>query len=103
MVYGTIDRLVAELGVAPNAGGHHPAGRSGKPNDSWPSGQLRLEKATGMRGRIVGGALRCFARYGTTKTTIDDISRETGCSRATVYRAFPGGKDELMGTVVETE
>jgi AcrR family transcriptional regulator len=138
MAFGTIDRLVAELGIVPGSqpqvdgaaetqvaekhaaekhaagkpatprasGGSrssHPAGRPRNGDGTWPSGQLRLEKATGMRGRIVGGALRCFARYGTTKTTIDDISRETGCSRATVYRAFPGGKDELMGMVVETE
>ena len=30
------------------------------------------------------------------KTTIDDIVKESGVSRATIYRQFPGGRDELL-------
>lgn len=82
MVSVTLDRLVAE---------------------AEPSRPFQLEQASGLRGRIVTAALSCFARYGTNKTTIDDIAREAGCSRATVYRAFPGGKDELSAAVVESE
>src|SRR5215472_14853728 len=39
------------------------------------------------------------------KTTLDDVAREAGCSRATVYRVVPGGKDGLLDLVarVETE
>ncbi|HKY15661.1 MAG TPA: TetR/AcrR family transcriptional regulator, partial [Microthrixaceae bacterium] len=40
---------------------------------------------------------------GVTKTTLDDIAREAGCSRATVYRLFPGGKGSLIQTVGERE
>ena len=38
-----------------------------------------------------------------TKTTLDDVAREAGCSRATVYRTFPGGKEEVIAAVVDTE
>ena len=37
------------------------------------------------------------------KTTVDDIAREAGLSRATLYRTFPGGRDSVLGAVVETE
>ena len=49
------------------------------------------------------GALRCLARQGIAKTTVDDIARAAGLSRATAYRAFPGGKDDILAAVVETE
>lgn len=50
--------------------------------------------------RLIAAALRCVARCGVTKTTLDDIAREADRSRATVYRAFPGGKDALFEAVV---
>ena len=53
--------------------------------------------------RIVGGALRCVARWGLAKTTVEDVAREAGCSRATLYRAFPGGKDAVFAAVAEVE
>jgi AcrR family transcriptional regulator len=34
------------------------------------------------------------------KTTVEDVAREAGLSRATVYRAFPGGRDELIDATV---
>lgn len=46
--------------------------------------------------RILAATLRCMARWGMAKTTLDDIAREAGCSRATVYRIFPGGKDVVF-------
>ena len=55
------------------------------------------------RVRIIDGALVCLARHGTVKTTVDDVARESGVSRATVYRAFPGGRDEILEAVVDTE
>jgi AcrR family transcriptional regulator len=52
---------------------------------------------------IVDAALRCIARWGVAKTTLDDVAREARCSRATVYRAFPGGKEGLLEAVHRTE
>jgi AcrR family transcriptional regulator len=53
--------------------------------------------------RIADAALRCFARWGVTKTTLEDIAREARYSRATVYRLFPGGKDALVRSVACAE
>jgi AcrR family transcriptional regulator len=56
-----------------------------------------------QRVRIADAAIRCIARTGVAKTTLDDVAREAGCSRATVYRTFPGGKEEVVAASVETE
>lgn len=49
--------------------------------------------------RVLRAALVCFARWGIAKSTAEDIAREAGISRATVYRAFPGGKAAIMQAV----
>jgi len=64
---------------------------------------LSTPAAGPTRVRVVDGALACIARQGVAKTTLDDVARQAGCSRATVYRAFPGGKDAVMRAVVDTE
>ena len=61
------------------------------------------ERNDGIVGRVVDGALRCIARWGLAKTTLEDVAREAGCSRATLYRAFPGGKDAVFGAVADAE
>lgn len=53
--------------------------------------------------RVVDAALACFSRWGVAKTTLDDIAREAGVSRATVYRLFPGGKDVVIDAVAGRE
>src|SRR3954451_23692641 len=69
-----------------------PSGLAAPPADPIP-----------LEDRVIDAALRCFARWGVAKTTLDDVAREAGCSRATVYRFFPGGKDALVGTVACAE
>ncbi len=64
---------------------------------------LGADDRSSTRVRLVDGALRCLARQGIAKTTVDDIAREAGFSRATAYRAFPGGRDDILAAVVETE
>lgn len=53
-----------------------------------------------MRDRILAAAYACIARYGMAKTTVEDVAREAQLSRASVYRTFPGGRDELIRAVV---
>jgi len=52
------------------------------------------------RQRILEATYACVARWGLAKTTVEDAAREAGLSRATVYRYFPGGRDELIDAVV---
>jgi AcrR family transcriptional regulator len=65
--------------------------------------RLPAASSSTQRIRIIDGALACIARQGVAKTTLDDVAREAGCSRATVYRVFPGGKDGVLGAVADTE
>lgn len=37
----------------------------------------------------------CVERWGIDKVTADDIAKESGVSRATLYRMYPGGKDVI--------
>jgi len=64
---------------------------------------LGADDRTSTRVRLVDGALQCLARQGIAKTTVDDIARAAGLSRATAYRTFPRGKDGILAAVVETE
>jgi AcrR family transcriptional regulator len=51
---------------------------------------------------VLDATLACIARVGLTKTTLDDVAREAGCARATVYRYFPG-KQPLLAALVARE
>jgi AcrR family transcriptional regulator len=56
-----------------------------------------------VRTRILSATYACIARYGLAKTTMEDAAREAGLSRATVYRHFPGGREELVREVIAWE
>lgn len=55
------------------------------------------------RERLLEAAYACVARYGLAKTTMEDVARQARLSRATVYRYFPRGKDQLVHEVVSWE
>ncbi|MEO7429929.1 MAG: TetR/AcrR family transcriptional regulator [Acidimicrobiales bacterium] len=55
------------------------------------------------RDRILEATLACVGRIGMARTTMEDIAREADLSRATLYRAFPGGRDEVLSAVVTWE
>ncbi len=67
------------------------------------SSRSDLGNSSRHRIRIIDATLTCLARHGTAKTTVDDIAQAAGVSRATVYRVFPGGRDEMLAAVVDTE
>lgn len=45
-------------------------------------------------------AYACVAREGIAQVTVEAVAREAGVARATVYRTFPGGRDELVAEAV---
>jgi len=49
-----------------------------------------------LRDRLLAATYRCVVRFGLGKTTIEDVVKESGLSRATIYRQFPGGRDDLL-------
>lgn len=51
---------------------------------------------TGSAERMLDAALSLVARWGVTKTSLADVAKAAGSSRATLYRAFPGGKQQLF-------
>jgi AcrR family transcriptional regulator len=55
------------------------------------------------RERILDAAYACVSRYGIAKTTVEDAAREARVARATVYRNFPGGKDQLIRETISRE
>jgi AcrR family transcriptional regulator len=55
-----------------------------------------------IEDRAVQAMLACVARHGLAKTTFDDVAREAGCARATLYRYF-GGKRQLVRLTVTRE
>ena len=59
--------------------------------------------APSVRERVVAAALRCLAAQGLRRTTVDDVAVESGISRATLYRAFPGGRDTIVAAVLDAE
>ena len=70
---------------------------------SAPDGSLAAAVLTPAELRVAEALLRCVARWGLSKTTMEDIAREAGVSRATVYRLYPGGKSSIMYSAVRSE
>jgi AcrR family transcriptional regulator len=55
------------------------------------------------RDHILATALKLVGEQGMARTSMADIASGSGVSRATVYRYFPGGKDEVMESMVAWE
>jgi len=54
------------------------------------------------RSRIMEAAVALFAKYGFKKTTVDDIAKESGIGKGTVYLYFTG-KDEIAIDVMREQ
>jgi AcrR family transcriptional regulator len=57
----------------------------------------------GVRQRLLTSTYTCVSRYGLAKTTVEDVVKDSGVSRATIYRHFPGGREELLRETVGWE
>src|SRR5258706_3056976 len=63
---------------------------------------IEMNASPTQQDRVLDGALACVARVGLGKTTLDDVAREAGCARATVYRCF-ANKQQLLVALVARE
>ncbi len=59
--------------------------------------------ATEARERLLEASLTCVGRSGLAKATVVDVAREAGLGRATLYRYFPGGRDQLLAETITWE
>jgi len=58
--------------------------------------QLTQADGRSVEDRVLDATERCCEKWGIAKVTVEDIAAESGVSRATIYRMFPGGKDVLF-------
>lgn len=59
--------------------------------------------AVDTRERVLNAAVECVGRGGFAKTSLDAVAAEAGVGRATIYRYFPGGRDELFDELIAWE
>jgi AcrR family transcriptional regulator len=52
---------------------------------------------------VLEAAYGCVAAEGVSNVTVASVAEAAGVSRATIYRWFPGGRDELLAAVVAFE
>lgn len=55
------------------------------------------------RERVLAAVVRCAGRVGLARITVEEVAREAGVGRASVYRWFPGGRDQLVDEGVTWE
>ncbi len=53
--------------------------------------------------RLAQAAVRCLDDVAMNDLGLEAVAREAGLSRATLYRVFPDGRDELLRTALATE
>jgi AcrR family transcriptional regulator len=59
--------------------------------------------ATDPRDKVLGAVVACAGRAGLSHITVDEVAREAGVGRASVYRWFPGGREQLVDEAVTWE
>ena len=57
---------------------------------------------TPIRERLLDSAEACVERFGPSKTSMEDVARAAGVSRATVYRYFDN-RDDVLGAVASRQ
>ena len=53
--------------------------------------------------KIMEATFECVSRNGLSRTTVEEVAQQSRLSRATIYRHFPGGRDQLLQSVVAWE
>jgi AcrR family transcriptional regulator len=89
----------ADTGVLSAATGARRIARQARTGRRTNSSVLSGDAAA-ARQQILAAAESVITRYGVSKTTMDDIGRQAGVSRPTVYRYF-GDRDNLLAALIE--
>jgi AcrR family transcriptional regulator len=55
------------------------------------------------RARLVEAAADCFASHGFSRVSLEEVATAAGVHRTTLHRHFPGGRDELVVAVLDSE
>lgn len=56
-----------------------------------------------VRARILDATVRCVGRSGMAGLTVEQVAVEADVGRATIYRYFAGGREQLVGEAVTWE
>lgn len=72
-----------------------PAGTEG--------GETPADDLTDVRTRILAAAVAEAGDSGLGRLTLEEVARRAGVGRATVYRHFPGGKEQVTAEAVTWE
>ena len=56
----------------------------------------------GLPDRVLDAAAALLAQHGIRRTSMDDVAREAGCARPTIYRYYPS-RDALLGALLLRE
>ena len=56
-----------------------------------------------LAGRVLDATFAEVADHGLAALTVEAVAVRAGSSRATLYRHFPGGRDELVARTIERE
>lgn len=59
--------------------------------------------SAGLRDRVLDATFAEVADNGLGGLTVEAVASRAGSSRATIYRHFPGGRDELVETTIRRE
>lgn len=71
------------------------------PERRW-GGKERVDDEDAARERLLDAAEECFAQFGPSRTSIEDVARAAKVSRSTVYRYFEG-RNELLAAAYMRE
>ena len=67
------------------------------PTSKTAASTLENPKTTQVKERLLDAAEECLRRFGPEKTSMEDVARAAGMSRATVYRYFENRDALLLG------
>lgn len=62
-----------------------------------------MRSRTALAARALDATYAEVAEHGLASLTVESVAIRAGTSRATLYRHFPGGRDELVARTIERE